>query len=205
MTPPQAPPRLVAYGHSWVGGAGASAPEQCLVQIAARLLGVTAVNLGVGGSSSAGTANLVTQQSVPAASVYLVMTGLNDARLAGTDPDALEAYRHAITVIVTGCLAASPQATALVVEQPALEDYSRHAPHDRGSTQALELYNQVLRSELAGERGAVLVPVVGWDPATMLAADTVHPNDLGHATVGRAVAAAYRAASSIGSTSPVHD
>ena len=54
-------------------------------------------------------------------------------------------------------------------------------------------------------RQAVLVHVDGWDPATMLDDDTVHPNDLGHATIAAAAVRAYRQAVSIGRTSPVHD
>jgi hypothetical protein len=38
----------------------------------------------------------------------------------------------------------------------------------------------------------------------MLAEDTVHPGDLGHATIGLAVTDAYVSAT-IGSTSPLHD
>jgi len=34
--------------------------------------------------------------------------------------------------------------------------------------------------------------VPDWDRTTMLAEDTVHPNDIGHAVLGEAVANAYR-------------
>jgi hypothetical protein len=54
-------------------------------------------------------------------------------------------------------------------------------------------------------RQAVLVHVDGWDPTTMLDDDTVHPNDLGHATLAAAACRAYLEAVSMGTTSPVHD
>ena len=190
---------LVAYGHSWVAGDGSSRPDRCFVEVLARRLGMPAINLGVGGSSSPHTANCVMSQGVPAADLCVVMTGLNDARLAGTGSEALDAYRQAVEVIVSRCAASG--ARVLVVEQPPLVDYSQHAPHDRGSTEAIDLYNRVLRRLLPAE---MLVTVADWDAATMLAPDTVHPNDAGHAAIARAVAAAYEAAS-IGRTSPVHD
>jgi len=86
----------------------------------------------------------------------------------------------------------------------AAHDYSRHAPHDRGSTAAVEAHNHRLEEVAARHPRAVVVQVTGWDAASMLADDTVHPNDLGHATIGRAVADAHHSAS-IGRTSPVHD
>jgi len=51
--------RLAAYGHSWVVGAGASRPDRCLVDTAALLLEMTPINRGVGGTSSAQTAELI--------------------------------------------------------------------------------------------------------------------------------------------------
>lgn len=80
---------LVAYGHSWVAGGSASSPRLCLVEIAARLMGMTPKNLGVSGSSSDHTAELVRRDGVPVAPTYLLMTGLNDVRMRGEDPRRL--------------------------------------------------------------------------------------------------------------------
>ena len=196
--------RLVAYGHSWVAGDGATRPERVLVDVAARQLDLEPVNLGVGGSHSVQTAELVRQRGVPDAGLYLVMTGLNDARFHGTDQTALERCAHAVRTVVGRCLDAAQDAVVVVVEQPPLVDYSRHAPHDKGSTAAVEMYNTRQRQILAGLERVVVVHIDAWDRHTMLDEDTVHPNDRGHAAVGMAIAAAYRSAT-IGHTRPVHD
>jgi lysophospholipase L1-like esterase len=182
---------LVAYGHSWVTGRGASNPRLCLVEIAARLMGMTPKNLGVSGSSSDHTAELVRRDGVPLAPTYLLMTGLNDARTRGEDPEALDKYACSVRTILDAC-AVSPQGWIGLVEQPPLVDYSLHPPHDRGSTAAVHAYNARLNDVASGYPQAVVVAVGEWDAASMHADDTVHPNDLGHAAIGIAIAAAMR-------------
>jgi lysophospholipase L1-like esterase len=196
--------RLVAYGHSWVAGDGATKPERVLVDVAAGQLGLEPENLGVGGSHSVQTAELVRKMGVPDATLYLLMTGLNDARFHGADRTALERYANAVRIVVGRCLDAAQDAVVLVVEQPPLVDYTRHAPHDKGSTAAVELYNTRQRQVLAGLERVAEVHIDAWNPYTMLDEDTVHPNDRGHAAIGMAIAAAYRSAT-MGSTRPVHD
>jgi len=197
-------PTLVAYGHSWVAGDGATTSERVLVDVAARQLGLEPVKLGVGGSHSVQTAELVRQRGAPEAACYLLMTGLNDARFHGIDQSALERYSHAVQTVVGRCLGAASDAVVLVIEQPPLLDYSRHAPHDKGSTTAVEEYNTRQRQALAGLDRVAMVHIHAWDPRTMLDDDTVHPNDRGHAAIGMAAAAAYRSAT-IGQMRPVHD
>jgi len=196
------PGRLVAYGHSWVAGDGATRPELRLVDVAAARTGLTPVNLGVGGSSSSQTAELVRREGAPAAEAYLLMAGLNDARL--DDPTALGAYAVSLDVVVGVCAMTSPGSVILLVRQPPLHDYSRHVPHDRGSPAAVEAYHRALLGVSECHPQAAVVEVTGWDAMSMLADDTVPPHDRGHAAVGSAVAHAYRSAS-IGNTSPVHD
>jgi lysophospholipase L1-like esterase len=165
---------------------------------------MTPVNLGVSGSSSAETAALVCRQGAVAADAYLLIVGLNDARLHGTNPVGIDAYAGALRSILNQCAAARPHAPVLLVEQPPLVRYDRHPPHDRGSPTALDAYNDVLRQVAAQQSRTVVVIVAGWDAPSMLAEDTVHPNDLGHQTIGVAVAHAYSLAS-IGTTSPAQD
>lgn len=179
--------RLTAYGHSWVAGDGASRPSRRFVDLAAWRLGYVPTNLGAGGSSSPDTAALVSREPAPASAMYVVMTGLNDARLHGASPDALEAYAEALQTIFSALSRASPAALTIAAEQPHLLDYSLHAPHDRGTNEILDAYNQQL-SVVAGRHPRVVVATVsGWDPTAMLSADTVHPNDAGHAAVAGAV------------------
>jgi lysophospholipase L1-like esterase len=197
--------RLALYGHSWVAGEAASRPERSLGDLVGARLGMTPINLGVGGSTTLETAALVSRHGIVRAEAYLILTGLNDARLHGTDPAALDAYTSALETVVTACQAAGPDTVVLLIEQPPLLDYSGYPPHDQGSLSALDAYNR--RMALVADRHwqAVLVHVDGWDPATMLDDDTVHPNDRGHATLAAAAVRAYHRAVSMGRTSPVHD
>jgi lysophospholipase L1-like esterase len=165
---------------------------------------MTPLNLGVGGSSSRQTAELVCREGAAAADAYLLVVGLNDARRHGTDPAALEAYARALNAIVDRCLAASAQAPVLAVEQPPLVAYDRHPPHDRGSASALTAYNRALRRAAARKPRTFVVRVRAWDASSMLADETVHPNDLGHETIGMAVADVYISAS-MGTTRPAQD
>lgn len=200
-----ATPRFALYGHSWVAGEAASRPERRLSDLVAARLGMTPVNLGVGGSSTIETAAHIGGHGVVRAEAYLILAGLNDARLHGTDPVALDAYSSALEAVVTACEAAAPDAVVLLVEQPPLLDYRGYPPHDQGSPSAVDAYNRRMALVADRHRWAVLVHVDGWDPSTMLDDDTVHPNDLGHATIAATAVRAYRQVVSMGRTSPVHD
>ena len=115
------------------------------------------------------------------------MTGLNDARRHGRSSRALDSYTAALHTIFQALAAAEPGALVTCLEQPHLVDYSQHAPHDHGSDAEIDAYNQRLRV-VAGDHPRVLIAVAtDWDPSTMLAADTVHPNDAGHLELARAV------------------
>ncbi|MFD1505683.1 SGNH/GDSL hydrolase family protein [Georgenia yuyongxinii] len=179
-------PVLAAYGHSWIAGDGASRPDRCLVATAGRALGATVLNRGVGGSLSTDTAALVAAAAVPRADAYLLMTGLNDARLHGAAPAALGEYAAALATVLGAFGDASPDAAVAIIEQPRLVDYTRHEPYDRGSDELLDAYNDVLRTAAAAA-GALVAAPSSWDPATMLAEDTVHPNDRGHAYLAQVV------------------
>lgn len=186
--------QLTAYGHSWVQGDGATGPHRRLVDVAAHALGCPADNWGVGGTLSSHTAELVSRQPPPRSGIYLLMTGLNDARLHGGSPAALERYEGALGTVLHALSRRSPQAFVVAVEQPHLADYSWHAPHDRGSDAYVDAYNAVLRRMVGGYPRALLTVVAGWTPGTMLAADTVHPNDAGHSRIARAVVEAVTGA-----------
>jgi lysophospholipase L1-like esterase len=181
--------RLTAYGHSWVGGAGATREDRGFVEVAARGLGMRPDNRGVGGSLSTDTSDGLTREPAPASECYVVMTGLNDARLYGLGHGAIEAYAAALESIFVALASATSGASTIAVEQPPLLDYSGYEPHNRGSNDVLDAYNRQLR-EVASRFPAVhLATVTGWDATTMLDEDNVHPNDRGHAAVAAAVVA----------------
>ncbi|WP_162605981.1 SGNH/GDSL hydrolase family protein [Jiangella aurantiaca] len=184
---------LTAYGHSWVGGAGASAPTTRLVDRTARALGLRVDNRGVSGTASPDTAALIRREPPPPSAAFLIMTGLNDARLHGLSARGTEQYREALAQILTAVTTTAPAAAVVMVEQPHLLDYSGYAPHDQGSDDAVDRYNAIL-SEVANMfDAAVTARVADWDPGSMLDDDAVHPNDAGHAAVARAATAALSA------------
>lgn len=183
---------LAAYGHSWVAGEAATHQSRGFVELAAREVGLEAINLGIGGSSSTDTAEQLSRRPRPTAEVLVVMTGLNDARRYGDSSDALDAYAAALMSIF-GVLCASPATRVIVVEQPRLLDYSLYPPHDRGSNEILDAYNGRLRAVVDRHPLVVLATVAGWDATTMLDDDTVHPNDAGHAALAAAVVVAAEA------------
>lgn len=178
---------MVSYGHSWIDGDGASTPEARLASRVASGLGLELDNRGVGGSSSTGTAALVRTDPPPPASLYLLMTGLNDLRLAGDSASGLADYVRSLRTILGAFRGASPEALIVAVVQPPLLDFSLYAPHNLGSNALVDTYNAALRQAVTADPQAVLAEAPDWDAATMLDDDTVHPNDAGHACLARAV------------------
>lgn len=183
--------QLSAYGHSWVAGTGASRPTRRLVDLVAGAIAATPRNLGVSGSLSADTAQAASRSAQPAADVYLVMTGLNDARMYGGSESGLARYAAALITTYDGLARTASHAPVLAVEQPHLFDYSLHAPFHQGSNVVIDAYNETLRSVAARYDNVVLVRVGGWEPQAMLDDDTVHPNDAGHAQIAKALVQAH--------------
>jgi lysophospholipase L1-like esterase len=186
-------PDLIGYGHSWVDGDGASAPSRRLGMLLAEALSCAFRNEAIGGSLSTRTAAQVTAERPPAAEFYLLMTGLNDLRLFGDRAEALTDYEAALTTIFDTFAVTAPEAPVLTVEQPRLADYSQHPPHNAGSDALVDKYNDRLHLVAARYPRVVVAGVAGWDPATMIADDTVHPNDLGHRELAEAIHRAVRA------------
>ncbi len=187
-------PVLAAYGHSWVQGSAATRTTRRFVNVATSRLGLALENNGVGGTLSTETAAMVTASPPATADFYVLMTGLNDARRYGWKSAALEDYGIAVGAIVGAFIARSPRAEVVAVAQPHLGDYSQHAPYDRSGDDLVDAYNRRLE-EITGRYPQVsLATAERWDVRTMLAADTVHPNDLGHRELARALGRALTGA-----------
>ncbi|HJV98952.1 MAG TPA: SGNH/GDSL hydrolase family protein [Arthrobacter sp.] len=186
--------RMVSYGHSWVDGDGASGQDSCLAARVAAGLGLELDNRGVGGSGSTGTAALVQAAPPPPATLYLLMTGLNDLRLGGDAASFLEQYSASLRTIFAAFRQAAPEASVVALAQPHLLDFSLHAPHNAGSNALVDTYNAELRRVAADYPQVLVAEAAGWDAATMLDEDTVHPNDAGHSCLARAAARAVSAA-----------
>lgn len=185
---------LIAYGHSWTAGDGASSAALCFAAQSASDLGLDLDNRGVGGSGSAATAESIAVVPPPAAALYVLMTGLNDLRLGGESPSSARQYATALRRILAAFRRTSPKALVVAVAQPYLVDFSLHAPHNRGSNALIDRYNSVLRRAAAEHHFVALAVAGDWDPGVMLHGDTVHPNDAGHACLARAVTEAAAAA-----------
>lgn len=186
--------KMVAYGHSWVDGDGASAADNRLAAKTAAGLGLELDNRGVGGSSSTGTAALVRADPPPPARAYLLMTGLNDLRLGGDSASALAEYGAALRTVLDAFRRAAPEALVVAIVQPHLLDFSLYAPHNLGSNALVDSYNGVLVQVAAEYPRVVLAEAMDWDAASMLDEDTVHPNDAGHNCLARAAIRAATAA-----------
>ena len=195
--------QLIAYGHSWVFGTGATLPERNLVTLVARELDLAADNRGVSSSLSTETAALVAT-GAPAANVYLVMTGFNDARLHGASRDSQEAYCAALDHLLDAFDRASPGALVVAVEQPKIKDYSGYPPYNHGSDPVIDAYNSSLRRVAAKHPSARTASVAGWDADAMLADDGVHPNDLGHACLAAAIVQVIAGERSVRSHAPAN-
>ncbi|NOJ58905.1 SGNH/GDSL hydrolase family protein [Arthrobacter sp. 260] len=184
---------MVAYGHSWVDGDGASSVETSFATLAARQLGILLDNRAAGGSASVSTAELLATEPPPVAECYLLMTGLNDLRLGGDSAPSARRYEESLHSILATLGRTSPSAPVIAVAQPHLLDFSRHAPHHRGSNTLIDQYNLILDRVAAGHSRATVAVADRWVPTLMLDADTVHPNDAGHACLAETVAATARA------------
>lgn len=187
---------LSAYGHSWAYGTGATRSDPTrrdlgFAALAARDLGLRHDDRAQSGSLSIETASLVTSESPLPASLVVLLTGLNDARLNGTSATGRGAYAAALGVILDAFQQASPDAFVLALEQPYVGNYAGYAPFDRGSDAVIDAYNATLR-QVASRHAAVVVAITGWNVDTMVAVDGVHPNDAGHRHLAQAVVRACR-------------
>lgn len=143
----------------------------------------------------------MTEEPPPRAAIYLLMTGLNDARLHGASPVAAQEYAASISRILRAFHEANPDALTIVVEQPHLIDYSLYPPHNRGSDPAVDLYNEILKRAAEADPNTLYVRTPAWNAPTMLSPDTVHPNNSGHIYLAHEVVTAAMNSSSSSTTS----
>lgn len=176
------PPSVVAYGHSFIAGVpyeGSAWPA-----LLAHDLGRPLIDHGHGGDLADGCLSRVgAGRPVPADHDIVVFEcDLNDVRRYGTDGRHLKVFERSLRA----ALGRLRHGRLVVVEDPAIMAWSRYRPFDHGSPAALSRYNNIIERNLP--TGARLVRVAAWDPASMVGADGVHPNDTGEAAIVAAVA-----------------
>ena len=113
---------------------------------------------------------------------------LNDARRWGTDPAHLASFRRTFVATV----GRMRHGKVIVVEDPPITGWGLYPPFNHGSVAALDAYNAIIEQSVTPP--VQVVKVLGWDPATMLARDAIHPNDRGKRAIADTVAAAVRSA-----------
>jgi lysophospholipase L1-like esterase len=170
-----------------VFGTGASRHESGFSSLTARALGLRHDNRAESGSLSTDTARLVVASPPPPAGLFVLMTGLNDARLNGDAPTAREAYADALALVFRAFRQAVPGGPVLALEQPHLDDYLGYEPFDQASDAVVDAYNATLRQVASQHPATSVVVIENWDVHTMVAADGVHPNDAGHRQIAQAV------------------
>lgn len=175
-----APPPQVAmyvYGHSFTvttPANGSPWPSQV-----AAATGYSLQNRGHGGDTIDQTADRVS----PAASgdVVLVEASINDVR--GFGLAGLDNFQSTLAAI-TAALAADG-ATVWVVLDPQIRNWA-YPGWDQGSPSVLAAYSDAARATWPN----VIDTTPGWDVATMISGDDVHPNTAGMAHIAAAVVAA---------------
>lgn len=178
-------PALIGIGDSFVSGVGQ--PHEVWLSAAARASGRVAVNLGVPSTLSKDALKQAGRVAPRPQDVVVVDTGSNDLRTHGEDLAALEAFGRNLNDLLkrvdgAGC--------RVVVPPLPLLDYALYPPTDKGTQRAVVAY-ELRVQDVARERGALVADAASsWNPATMIAADQVHPNPLGDATIAASVARA---------------
>jgi lysophospholipase L1-like esterase len=181
-----------------VSGTGSSRRDRGFTALTARVLRLQHDNRAESGSLSTETARLVAASPPPPASLFVLMTGLNDARLYGQAPAAREAYGDALALLIRAFHQASPAVPVLALEQPHIGDYFAYEPFHRASDAVLDAYNATLRQAASRHSSTRVVAIEGWEVDTMVSADGVHPNDAGHSHLAQAVVRAVRELSPAG-------
>jgi lysophospholipase L1-like esterase len=186
-------PALFVYGHSMAADTAVPAPWPHFV---APQLGLPLVNRATGGDIARQTAlRAGVHRGRPGeGDLVLVHTGLNDVMRYGHDP-ALPARLGATLRRIAERLG-SAGATVHVLAEVTLPRWDHHPPMDNGSAEA----NAAIRAEALAVPGAIdLAP--GWDPATMVLPDGIHPNELGQAHLTRVILGALRGSWPAGTSS----
>ena len=187
-TRPGGRPAVIAYGHSYISGVPGQPPPW--PRLLAADLGRPLVEIAHGGDVAARClARMEAAADQPIDSDVVVWEcDLNDARRWGSDPEHLASFRRTFAAAV----GRMRHGKVIVVEDPPITGWGLYPPFNHGSVAALDAYNAIIEQSVMPP--VQVVKVLGWNPATMLARDAVHPNDTGKRAIAETVAAAVRSA-----------
>jgi lysophospholipase L1-like esterase len=193
---------MVALGESHVAGAGASQERLRWVNVVADLLTqfqgqpVTLYNSGISANAISPRSPGYQSSAKPSAleryrehvvahdpDLFLLAYGLNDMR-AGMPP---EDFREDMQTIMSDVKAACHPVTVLTTVYH-MSAYDLYPPYDRGSPEATEMYNEVIR-QLARKNDCLLADIYAAEGCAdwLIHPDTVHANDIGHRLIGHRV------------------
>lgn len=185
---PAGRPAIIAYGHSYIAGVPGQAPPW--PTLLAADLGRPLVEVAHGGDVAARCLSRMEEAADQPVDTDVVVweCDLNDARRWGTDPAHLAGFRRTFVA----ALSRMRHGKVVVVEDPPITGWGLYPPFNHGSVAALDAYNAIIEQSVTPP--VQVVKVLGWNPATMLAPDAVHPNDSGKRAIAETVAAAARSA-----------
>ena len=191
--------RLFTFGHSYVAGLGASKPDRAWPLIVAARTCRPLVNKARSSDLSAETENqfLMTVDSFRRGDVVVIETGVNDVRLFGPDADLANRYAQHLTEMVSYLRSTQrgQEIPVVFVVDPGISAsaWGKYPPYDKGSQEVADDYAEKLKDVAAVMSDVSVVDVRSTWSEEHIAADGVHPNDTGHATIAAAVGEALRA------------
>ena len=171
---------LVCYGSSITHGGVARSNCNCYTQLAARMLGMDALNLGLSGScnASAPMADFIANEV--RGDAFFLELGAN--MWGSVSPDE---YERRVRYLLQTVAQAHPDKPVL-----AMALYPWHAVMERDSAYAQKLHKVIAELNLSN-----LHEVHGWDllpDCTGLAVDALHPSDWGHLVIAQNLAQTVR-------------
>lgn len=176
-------PRFVAIGHSYVARDG-------WVDQAADGMDRQVDKYAKGGARSETIAELAQDYDPKADDVVVIEAGLNDVRRGGSSREALAGYRQSLGKILQHVTAGTRPSRIAVLADAPIRDWKKYSPDNQGSDAALAAASRVAQQVAAKYRVTFVRHTAGWDPATMIGPDGIHPNKAGDAQIASAVRAA---------------